>query len=58
MLIELPEATNDKLAVSGRIGARLQLAIGERKIDVVVTDPLSKETALIRTARSQGIELR
>jgi len=43
---------------SVRTGARLQLAIGERKIDVVVTDPLSEETALIRAARSQGIELR
>ena len=46
------------MAVSVRTGARLQLAIGERKIDVVVTDPLSGETALIRTARSQGLELR
>lgn len=58
LLIELPEATNDKLAVPVRTGASLQLAIGERKIDVVVTDPLSEETALIRNARSQGIELR
>ena len=57
LLIELPDATGDKLAVSVRTGAKLQLAIGERKIDVVVTDPLSEETALIRAARRQGIEL-
>jgi len=57
LLIELPDATADKLAVSIRTGAKLQLVIGDRKIDVVVTDPQSEETALIRAARSQGIEL-
>lgn len=58
LLIELPEPTADKLAISIRTGAKLQLAIGDRKIDVVVTDPQSEETTLIRAARSQGIELR
>ena len=58
LLIELPEPIDDKLALSVRTGARLQLTIGERKIDVVVTDPMSEETALIRAARSQAIELR
>jgi hypothetical protein len=48
LLIELPDATGDKLAVSVCTGARLQTAIGERKIDVVVTDPLSEEAALFR----------
>lgn len=57
LLIELPEPTADKLAVSLRTGARLQWAIGERKIDVLVTDPQSEETALIRTARREGIAL-
>lgn len=58
LLIELPETTADKLAVSIRTGAELQLAIGDRKIDVLVIDPQSEETALIRAARRQGIELR
>lgn len=57
LLIELPEPGADKLAVSLRVGAKLQLAIGERKIDVLVTDPESEETSLIRTARREGIAL-
>jgi len=57
LLIELPEPTPDKLSVSLRAGARLQRALGERKIDVLVTDPQSIETPLIRAARLEGIAL-
>ena len=57
LLIELAEPTMDKLSVSLRAGARLQMAIGERKIDVLVTDPQSIETPLIRAARLEGIAL-
>ncbi len=57
LLIELPEPTADKLAVSLRTGAKIQIAIGVRKIDVLVTDPDSEETPLIRAARREGIAL-
>ena len=57
LLIELAEPTTDKLSVSLRAGARLQMAIGERKIDVLVTDPQTVETPLIRAARLEGIAL-
>ena len=57
LLIRLAEPTIDKLSVSLRAGARLQMAIGERRIDVLVTDPLSVETPLIRDARLEGISL-
>jgi predicted nucleotidyltransferase len=57
LLIELPEPTADKLSVSLRTCAKLQWAIGERKIDVLVTDPQSEETPLIRAARREGIAL-
>jgi len=57
LLIELAEPTADKLSVSLRTGARLQMAIGERKIDVLVTDPQTAETPLIRAARLEGIAL-
>ena len=57
LLVELPEPTADKLSVSLRTGARLQWAIGERKIDVLVTDPQTEETPLIRAARREGIAL-
>ena len=57
LLIELAEPTTDKLSVSLRAGARLQMSIGERKIDVLVTDPQTVETPLIRAARLEGISL-
>lgn len=57
LLIELAEVTPDKLAISLRAGARLQMVIGRRKIDVLVTDPETAETPLIRAARLEGIAL-
>lgn len=57
LLIELAEPTPDKLALSLRAGARLQVVIGQRKIDVLVTDPETEETPLIRAARREGIAL-
>ena len=57
LLIELVEPATDKLSVSLLAGARLQMAIGECKIDVLVTDPQSFETPLIRAARLEGIAL-
>jgi predicted nucleotidyltransferase len=57
LLLELPEPTADKLGVSLRTGVQLQLAIGERKIDVMVSDPQTEETALIRAARRDAIAL-
>lgn len=55
--IALPALTPDKLSIALKASARLQLLIGERKIDVLVTDPESEETPLIRAARRVGIPL-
>ena len=57
LLIELSTSGLDKLTVSLRTVARLQQLIGERKIDVLVTDPQTTETPLIRAARRDGIAL-
>ena len=57
LLVELAEPTIDKLSVSLRAGARLQMAIGERRIDVLITNPQTVETPLIRAARLEGIAL-
>jgi len=57
LLIEMAKPTIDKLSVSLRAGAKLQFEIGERKIDVLVTDPDSEETPLIQAARREGIRL-
>ena len=57
LLVELPERSADKLSVSLRTSARLRMLIGERRIDVLVIDPQTAETPLIRAARLEGIAL-
>ena len=59
LLVELatPRSTDERLQVSVRAAARLQRLIGERKIDVLVADPLTPETPLLRAARAQAMAL-
>ena len=59
LLVELPavRSTDERLQVSIRTAARLQRLIGERKIDVLVADPLTPETPLLRAAREQAMAL-
>lgn len=59
LLVELPapRSTDARLQVSIRTAARLRRLIGERKIDVLVADPLSPETPLLRAAREQAMAL-
>ena len=59
VLIEIGEAAHDTIAATIRASALLKLRIGERKIDLVVTDgSLASESRLIvRKAREQGIAL-
>jgi len=42
---------------SARIGARLQKALGDRRIDVLLAAPNLREQAIHRVARETGIEL-
>ena len=57
LLVELPapRSSQERLQVSVRTAARLQRLIGERKIDVLVADPLMPETPLLRAAREQAM---
>ena len=59
LLVELPapRSSQERLQVSVRTAARLQRLIGERKIDVLVADPLTPETPLLRAAREQAMAL-
>ena len=59
LLVELaaPRSTDERLQVSVRTATRLQRLIGERKIDVLVADPLTPETPLLRAAREQAMAL-
>lgn len=59
LLVELPapSSTQVRLQVSVRTAARVQRLIGDRKIDVLVADPLMPETPLLRAARAQAVAL-
>lgn len=59
LLVELgaPCTSDLRLQVSIRTAARLQRLIGERKIDVLVADPSTPETPLLRAARAHAVAL-
>jgi predicted nucleotidyltransferase len=52
ILIELPQPCPDRLALSLRIGARIERQLGLQKIDVLVADPTTPLSAVLRVARS------
>lgn len=55
--IDLPEINPDKFGLSVRLGTQLQWLIGERKIDILVTDPQSTETPLMLSAKREAVML-
>ena len=55
LLVELPAPTQDALALSVRIAARIQREIGLRKIDVLIADPATPDSALLRQARLDAV---
>lgn len=57
LLIELPEPTEDSLTLSLRLAARIQRRIGLRKVDVLVADPSTAESPLLRQARSAAVAI-
>ena len=59
LLVELaaPQSVHERLKVSVQTAATLQRLIGERKIDVLVADPLTPETPLLLAAREQAMAL-
>lgn len=57
LLVELDHDVSQPALFSARIGARLQEAIGDRRIDVLLAAPNLREQAIHRVARETGIEL-
>lgn len=57
LLVELPEPAGDTLAMSLRIAARIQRSIGLRKIDVLVADPATADSPLLRQARQHAVAI-
>jgi len=57
LLVELDHAVAQPTLFSARIGARLQQALGDRRIDVLLAAPNLREGPIHRVARETGIEL-
>ena len=57
LLIELPQVVPQRMELGDRIGARLQRAIGLRRIDVLVADPATPAHPVLQAARRDGITL-
>ena len=55
LLVELPAQAHDALGLSVRIAARIQRQIGLRKIDVLIADPATPDSALLRQARLHAV---
>ncbi len=54
ILIELPQPRPDRLALSLRIGARIERQLGLQKIDVLVADPATPLSPVLIAARRVG----
>jgi len=57
LVVEMDHAVARPTLFSARIGARLQQALGDRRIDVLLAAPNLREGAIHRVARQTGIEL-
>jgi predicted nucleotidyltransferase len=57
LLVEIDHSVDSPVLLGARIGARLQAALGERRIDVVLAAPNVAEQTIHRVARATGVEL-
>jgi predicted nucleotidyltransferase len=57
LLVEVDHAVAQPTLFSARIGAQLQQALGDRRIDVVLAAPNLRDQAVHRVARKTGIPL-
>jgi predicted nucleotidyltransferase len=57
LLVELDHPVESATLLGVRIEARLQQALGDRRIDVVLAAPNMTPQPIVRIAREKGIEL-
>ena len=57
LLVELGHPVERPVLVGARIGAGLQRALGDRRIDVLLVAPNVAEQAIHRQARATGVDL-
>ena len=57
LLVESDSIIEQPVLVAARIGALLQLALGDQRIDVLIAAPNVQDQAIHRIARANGITL-
>ena len=57
LLVDVPQPVASPVLLGARIGARLQMALGDQRIDVLVVAPNVTEQPIHRQARSTGVPL-
>jgi predicted nucleotidyltransferase len=57
LLIELPDLATEPVQLAGRLGARIERAIGLRKIDILIAGPQTPATPVLAAARRDGVAL-
>jgi hypothetical protein len=55
LLVEPDHPCADRLALSSSTGARIERQLGLQKIEVVVADPQTPESPVLRSARRDGV---
>lgn len=57
LYVEVDQALPNRAAAASRLAARLQLILGEQRIDIVLVDPTTKPQTVHGVARQRGIAL-
>ena len=57
LYVETSKELEDYVTASCRIAAKIQMSLGDQKIDVLIGAPNIKEQPIHRVAKEQGIEL-
>ncbi len=57
LLVQCPQPVDRPLWLAAQINARLQRALGERKIDVLLIDPTTVLEPVHRVALAEGLDL-
>lgn len=58
LLVESPQALDRPVWLAARLTARLQRALGDRRIDVLLIDPATPREPVHQVALAEGVELR
>jgi len=57
LLLECPRPVDRPVWLAAQLTARLQRVLGERRIDVLVVDPLTTLQSVHRLAQAEGVPL-